>query len=343
MAPLAAQTDDDFSNTNDQPADEKLHPGSKPELQANASYIASLFWWWNTNFDSNTARQPRYDFTYKGFDDVDFDRGHSLCVCFPTKTRDRFYSNHKFWMQTGWGKLMVISCCFLLIGWLFSGGELRKHESQESYYSRAHRSRHGYKLYGEDDPLAKESFVPQKRIIDDTDDFAVPMSRLKDDDVDFSIVEKYYPNYSRADDLFKRFEMQDDMFDGLPSADEAVQDAAGAPFYGVDNNEGKTANDIDTISVLGERHSRIDWLVRKLKILYPNLNVISGFPSKKNRVDGEWFQPEDGVESTTSKHILVIALFINPYDWYVLLSQIFVLETRSYIITMSSQGGVNAC
>ena len=52
-----------------------------------------------------------------------------------------------------------------------------------------------------------------------------------------------------------------------------------------------------------------------LKVLYPDLSVSSGFPSE-NRISGEWFQPEDdGINVTVSKHILVVSLFINPYDW----------------------------
>ena len=63
---------------------------------------------------------------------------------------------------------------------------------------------------------------------------------------------------------------------------------------------------IDTISVVGvcERHPSIDWLVNRLKKLYPDMAVINKLPTDK------------GV--TTSKvkgHILVIAVSVNPYAW----------------------------
>eukprot|EP00804_Cyclotella_cryptica_P004496 CCRYP_017629-RA/>CCRYP_017629-RA protein AED:0.04 eAED:0.04 QI:1284/1/1/1/1/1/3/156/1395 len=317
--------------------------------------LRNFFWWWPVqmpsfsyvwigNTKSNRTRsQSKYDYTHKEFDDVDFDRNSSYCygccrrcLCLGN-ARDRYSSLP--YMQTGCGKLFLISCFCLLMGWIFSDGGLKKHRSQEVYA----------------DPLAPDVFVGTHRIIDDADDFdnnpisvpeddvfdhtRIPVTRPEDDDIDFSFAQQYFPSESQSgtvvdDDVFRRFDMGDDVFDRsygdgyynhqeLPvervSNDDAsiLNDAAKSILSGFGEETGRQhpVQEIDTIVVLGERHVGIEWLVGKLKVLYPCLTVSSGFQSE-NRRDGMWFQPEADMESaTTSKHILVIALFVNPYDW----------------------------
>jgi hypothetical protein len=270
-------------------------------------YIRNRIWWWQIQ----PKQQPRYDFTYKGFDDVDFDRNNSCC--FTLNGRDRFYSNDKFWMRTSLSKLICISCFFLLLGWMFSDGGLQKHQSREPDYRHVHRSRHGYYLYSKDDPLARDSPMS-------TDDFVNPVRRPEDDDLDFSDVEKYFPLDSQStmevDDVFKQFEMEDDIMINSfkPTTGNLV-------LSGLDNEDDQLLiSDVDSIVVLGERHCGIEWLVSRLAFLYPSLNVTSGYPSSKNYVSGEWFQSQEGLEpGTASKHILVVSIFINPHDWFELM------------------------
>jgi hypothetical protein len=296
----------------------KLHPNSN--LGWRPYYYTRNFIWWSNK---------TYDYNHREFDDIDFDRRTSPCrgSCCSRNTRD--HSNDTFWyMQTSWSKLLFIACFFLLMGWLFSDDGLQKHQSQKSYYDQVHRTKHGYHLYDRDDPLSKDAFLPRKRIIDDADDFVNPLSRPEDDDIDLSVVERYFPTESQSiadlDDVFKKFELEDDIFDSFTATDETtngdasnLNDAANAILTGFEDDDDHLSPDIDTLVLLGERHVGLDWLLGKLAVLYPNLDVCSGFPSNKNQIHGEWFQPEedDIGSASVSKHIIVIALFINPYDW----------------------------
>eukprot|EP00956_Cyclotella_meneghiniana_P017360 scaffold28201_cov56-Cyclotella_meneghiniana.AAC.6 len=303
----------------------KLHPVNNPGWRPFYT-IRNLLWWWqlqpstftNTSFGnstSSTKQQTQNDahYTYNGFDDVDFERNNSRC----------------WYVQTGWSKLLITACIFFIFGWIFSDDGLKKHHTQKASYPNYHRTKHGYQLYGRDDPLAKEAFTPIKRLVDDTDDAAGLVSR-EDDDIDYSFVEKYFPAEFQSamdlDDIFRKFEMEDDVFsiieDETMNDDETAKtDTPGAILAGFEEVNDNSVANIDTIVVLGERHVGLDWLVRKLETLYPKLTVSSGFPSKNNHISGEWFQPEekedevDSESESTFKHILVIALFINPYDW----------------------------
>ena len=64
---------------------------------------------------------------------------------------------------------------------------------------------------------------------------------------------------------------------------------------------------VQQIVVLGERHSRAGWLVERLSRCFPDVEVKYGFDNRP----GKFFQ------STTESNpkTLVIAIFINPYDW----------------------------
>lgn len=70
---------------------------------------------------------------------------------------------------------------------------------------------------------------------------------------------------------------------------------------------------VDQIVVLGERHSGAEWLVDKIARCFPDVKVRYGFSRP-----GKWFQspPTAPIPKT-----LVIAVFLNPYDWVELLRQ----------------------
>ena len=263
----------------------KLHPSNNSGSRM-SYFIRNLIWWWqlqpsslsNTHSSRRSAnQQSHYSYSYTGFDDVDFDRNTSTCphCCYPGNNMNRYNSHDTFWyMQTGWGKLMFIACFFLMIGWVLSSDGLKKHTtqnhiSQESYYKHVHRTKHGYHLYGRDDPLSKESFLPSN-----ADDFITP--RPEDDDTDFSMVQKYFPTENQLiadidDDIFKKFEMEDDLFDmfdktaTLNGDGTNLKEAADAIITGVDDKDGLAVK-IDTIVVLGERHVGLDWFVKKLEV-----------------------------------------------------------------------------
>lgn len=176
-------------------------------------FAGDFLWQWLMQISSHTAniditkQQPRYDFSFKGFDDVDFDRSDVTCsgCCFRRQTRARFYSNSLCWIQTGWPKLFLISFG-LLVGWVFSKDWLEKHKSHDD-----HHLKHDYNIYGKDDPLAKDLFLPHKRVEDDTNNLAQPVSPSEDDQL--GIYHFLNESYSKSDDVFVQFEMEDDIFD----------------------------------------------------------------------------------------------------------------------------------
>lgn len=339
MTPLTSMTSSsdtgkelhDVNNTQLDYRETKLHPINDPGWRLFYTF-RNLVWWWqlqpstfsNTSFGNSSAhdQQSRHNahYTYKGFDDVDFDRNKSSCCCCPR-------NSGKFWYaQTSWNRLLITASLFFIIGWIFSDEGLKKHHTEKASYPNYHRTKHGYQLYGRDDPLAKEAFIPIKELVDDTDDASGLLSR-EDDDIDYSVVEKYFPAELQSavdlDDIFRKFEMEDDIFsttadETLYSDTAGMTDTSSALLADVEEevSDNSVAN-IDTIVVLGERHVGLEWLVKKLETLYPKLTISSGFPSNNNHLDGEWFQPEEEevYYESTYKHILVIALFINPYDW----------------------------
>merc|ERR1719401_2312043 len=65
---------------------------------------------------------------------------------------------------------------------------------------------------------------------------------------------------------------------------------------------------VDQIVVLGERHSGAEWLVDRIARCFPDVKVKYGFSRQ-----GKWyqsFQPRLPIPKT-----LIIAVFLNPYDW----------------------------
>ena len=65
---------------------------------------------------------------------------------------------------------------------------------------------------------------------------------------------------------------------------------------------------IDRIVVLGERHSRAEWLVERLARCFPDVNVVYGFGRP-----GKFFQTPS--LQTNPPRTLVIAMFTNPFTW----------------------------
>jgi hypothetical protein len=65
---------------------------------------------------------------------------------------------------------------------------------------------------------------------------------------------------------------------------------------------------VERIVVLGERHSRAEWLIDRLQRCFPDIEVAYGFGRP-----GKFFQAPP--TSSTSPDTLVIAVFINPTDW----------------------------
>lgn len=70
---------------------------------------------------------------------------------------------------------------------------------------------------------------------------------------------------------------------------------------------------VDQIVVLGERHSGAEWLVDVITSCFPDVKVKYGFSRP-----GKWYQiePQEPIPQT-----LVIAVFLNPYDWVELLRE----------------------
>ena len=390
------------------------------------SHTNSLFSFTKHKRKVKHSNIDEFDYTYNGYDDVDFDRSsNSLCyqlLCFICNGRGgggggrhpNGKCSYYFWyIHSGWKKLFIVSAMFLLSAWMFTGGGLTKHhygEENNQYpyvygamnYGSSDKitNFNDYFSSGYDDALGKDNFAKE----DDYDGYFQhhPMVSPEDDDVD--LIHANYPfskkkqEKEQNDDVYNRFEMQDDMFtlksteldDIVPTDDffviyQPLGTASVLP--GIDGGGGRLYNSlvgIDTIVVLGERHVGMEWLIEKLKLLYPDIDVMNGFPTAgKAGRDGWWFQDNGGIirrrvqqgallseqqsqkqpmlplkvthfsfppppkqsykqhRSTKvvdpssgkiihhladeddefaesildSAHILVIALFVNPYDW----------------------------
>uniref|UniRef100_A0A6U3SML2 Sulfotransferase domain-containing protein n=1 Tax=Ditylum brightwellii TaxID=49249 RepID=A0A6U3SML2_9STRA len=75
----------------------------------------------------------------------------------------------------------------------------------------------------------------------------------------------------------------------------------------LDGNGGNAAN--QRIVILGERNSGVPWMLQQLARCYPTTEVTNILQRS-----GEWFQDET-LYQYQQQRTLVIALFLNPYDW----------------------------
>jgi hypothetical protein len=268
------------------------------------------------------------------YDDIDFDRNTDKC----------------YQCLARWKKLMIISIIFLLFGSLLSGGGLEKHHSDESYNA-----------YGKNDPLAKRNFIEQGRLPDDSDDYdgllsyhssGVTTHLRNDADIMKNFQQSAKPGLV-ADDVWFRFEIEDDEFDKpfdleLLQERDAVNDATTAGpsatiLHRAKSEQYNALIGIDSIVVLGDHLSGLEWLVDKLKRLYPDLVIQNGFEGNADNngralrgrkritkvidpLSNEVIHQLGGADGneakaipTDSKHILVVALFLNPYDWVALM------------------------
>mmetsp|Transcript_22227 Transcript_22227/g.36349 ORF Transcript_22227/g.36349 Transcript_22227/m.36349 type:complete len:1480 (+) Transcript_22227:3-4442(+) len=293
-----------------------------------SSFFGNLLWNSQPSRDeyslNRRRKEPRYD-------DIDFDRNTDKCFhCF-----------------TRWKKLMVITVMLLLFGSLLSGDGLEKHHMDDSY-----------NVYGENDPLAKSNFVEQGHLPDDTDDYdgllsyhssGVPTHLIHDAEIIKNYQQSPNPGVV-ADDVWFHFEMGDDEFDTTLfgdlewETDDGVNDGIVAgPLveqpHLIKAEQYNALVGIDRIVVLGDQLSGVDWLVDKLKRLYPDLVIQNGFQDNNAGKSGralrgsisqarrftkvidplsdEVIGKEDDVDD--SKYTLVIALFLNPYDWVALM------------------------
>eukprot|EP00984_Skeletonema_dohrnii_P002412 scaffold832_cov75-Skeletonema_dohrnii-CCMP3373.AAC.22 len=328
MAPLTpAQSDN--NNLNRYNKSSTTNDPSR-RMTSPTSFFGKLLWEVQPSRDevslSRRSKKPRYD-------DIDFDRNTDKCYhCFAR-----------------WKKLMIITIMFLLFGSLLSGDGLEKHHTDDSYNG-----------YGENDPLAKSNFIERGHLPDDTDDYdgllsyhsmGVPTHLMNEADIIQSYQQSAKPGVV-ADDVWFHFEMEDDEFDTPLIGDvewgnnDEVNSviAAGASIaqpHLVKAEQYNALVGIDSIVVLGDTQSGLDWLVFKLKRLYPDLIIRDGFQdsnagnnvralrgskSQAHRItkvidplSNEVLGKEDA--TADSKHTLVIALFLNPYDWVALMHE----------------------
>ena len=275
---------------------------------------------------SNHARQRS-----RHYDDVDFDRNASGCCCccrndeYKYTDEDGLQPKAVTWeMHPTWKKLLFISSLILFLAYVFSNGKLEKHHD---YLNP------GYVYYsdGQVDPLARDNFVENSRIVDDEDDYFTshPMEDKYDDDDQFH----YSPLSSHQ--MQQNEVVEDDGFMGREqSATQQFNNLVG----------------IDTIVVLGSHLTGKEWLIDKLDQLYPAIKVMGGFPIEdvdpedtsshlrhprhmkvidptSNKEihhdyvrDGEEINHKGHTHNgdhrkSKSAHILVISVFVNPYDW----------------------------
>jgi hypothetical protein len=289
-----------------------------------------------------------------------------LCCC-----KDHIYRSSRNWQISGWKKLLF----FFLLAWVITHGKLEKHHNES--YSNVNEN---------DDPLARD------KLLDDF--YAVSEStNAEDDAVDWKDMSQKYGvhettvsaatnNDQPTDDPSTRDNFlensriidEDDNF-ALPDENSNQDDAVdwqSSSQTSANNQQLQPANtqelssiaDIDTIVVLGgcEQFSSpsADWLVDKLKRLFPELNVLDGFsvqiddstkpthrrlpfianhsllrPSHRSAealtpppeaVNDEknitieqniMLSQKDGApqEVLKSARAIVVAVFLNPYEW----------------------------
>ncbi|KAL7464713.1 hypothetical protein ACHAXS_005050, partial [Conticribra weissflogii] len=294
-------------------------------------------------------------------------------------------------------KLLLISFLFIIFAWVFSGGRLTKHhigdENDDSRYyygygllSTDPDNPNFYGFFPSDDALGRNNFVDDDGYFEHN-----PMMSPEDDDVDASYTTSTFSKKERLrdhnsplvapttndddDHITEESTIQDKTLhyvggvslDGINPTDDFFENYKTIETQGAVDSESDeqfiALNQIDTIVVVGERHSGILWLVDKLRLLYPDLAVFNGFPKDGKVVrDGWWFQDfdetkrrrstslttdtsssnadllhfrrraenthphsttpyikdqkNDSIDSTPDySHMLVIAVFVNPYDY----------------------------
>lgn len=261
----------------------------------------------------------------KHYDDVDFDRDYNCCsrccFCWKCFDYDRNYrysdgSGATWQIHSGWKKLLFISSMFFVIAWIFTNGHLEKHHNNSQYGSSYND------LYGgiENDPLSRDHFVERIHIIDDGDDFywSDMLVSPVDDDDDFH--GELFPRNNPS----QYYTIEEE---NAPASDDgSYNDNRDHHAISSLHNE---YSGIDTIVVLGldDLHPNIEWLTDRLQMLYPDMKVMSGFPKddgKSSEVLSDRalrrftrvIDPTKDNDVTISNlHILVVCVFMNPYDW----------------------------
>jgi hypothetical protein len=318
--------------------------------------------------------------------------------------------NNRIFQNSGWKKLLFVSSCFMLLAWVFTGGNLEKHHNEPSskfnesndplarnkmkddFYalheysdseddvadwqykpdrvdgsasSAATNNDHQDHANTNDDPFARDSIVENSRIIDDGDDFTAtgegPNGDGHDIDSEDDVVDWQYQT-DRVDGSTSSAATNNDHhgdtnINGDPLARNSIVENSriiddGDDFIatgegpngdgGTDyanNQQHQTANSpsaIDTIVVLGGCERRpspmVDWMVDRLKRLYPDYNVLDGFPiedidnteptQRMMHLSADHSTPrlmtnkdEASQQVLSSSNTIVVAALINPYSW----------------------------
>ena len=267
----------------------------------------------------------------KHYDDVDFEfpRNYNCCTrccfcCWKCFDYDRNYTytdgSGTTQIHSGWKKLLVISTMFFVIAWIFTNGHLEKHHNNNQYGSSYSD------LYGgmENDPLSRDHFLERIHIIDDGDDFywSDMLDSPVDDDDDFH--GELFPTRKDPSQYYTIEE------ENAPATD------GGSYNNNQDHHTISSLHNeysgIDTIVVLGldDLHPNTEWLVDRLQLLYPDIKVMSGFPKddgssseahldralrRQSRFTKVIDPTKDNDVTISNLHILVVCVFMNPYDW----------------------------
>ena len=212
----------------------------------------------SSKINHKRRRQSKY------YDDLDyFDRDDDLCRRYCCSASSSTWKLHPSWKM-----LLLISSCFLILAWVFIDDKIKKHHDR-SYI------RHNELWHDKDqEPLKRDNVIGRSKNIDDVDDYYESSM--------FQIpVENHHDHSSSSIS-----NNQQDPTQPYGIEDKIIVEtvASAAPSNSVHHQASNTQFNkfvgIDTISVLGicERHPSIDWLVDRLKKLYPDMRVMSGFP-----------------------------------------------------------------
>lgn len=208
--------------------------------------------------------------------------------------KNRNYRSSRNWQISGWRKLLFVSSCFFLLAWVVTHGKLEKHHNES--YSNVNEN---------DDPLARDKLVDDFYVVSESTNTEDEAADWKDMSQNYGVHEttatvsaasnNVQPTYDPlAKDNFSENSRIIDEDDNIASPDESTnQDDAvdwqSSSQTSANNQQLQSAStqelssiaDIDTIVVLGgcELFSSpsVDWLVDKLKRLFPELNILDGF------------------------------------------------------------------
>lgn len=266
--------------------------------------------------------------------------GNRCYCCFLSFMRREFCCcmNNRIFQNSGWKKLLFVSSCFMLLAWVFTGGNLEKHHNEPSS-----------KLNENDDPLARNKLLDDFYALheysdseDDVVDWQYQSDRVDGSTSSAATNNDHHDEANANDDPFARDSIVENSRI-IDDGDDFIATGEGPNGDGLtdyaNNQQHQTANshaDIDNIVVLGACERRpspmVAWMVDRLRSLYPHYNVLNGFPTedidnteptqRMMHLSADRSTPrlmtnkfEAPQQVLASANTIVVAVLLNPHSW----------------------------